>query len=334
MKETRRIKVANGPGMVIFRPDGKYAFICSSFSPEIAVVETANYRIVKRLPQASSFCPNIAASPDGKEFWLTLKDASRTQAFSAEPPFDQIAVLETGPITNHVIFVDNKNGQFAYVTGGGSNDVKVFRRGRVPELVATIPVGDLPHGIWRSGDGSRVYIALENAGAVQAIDTLTNQVIATIPAGQTSQALVYVPNAVPAGAGTDNLVPLGQVANVVKLQLKAVSVADNLPKASATVGVNSLGVLDLLQIAVSGLRPKTQYTLLLSDTDVPPFKDLLPLATFTTWQDGGGVAQAIGPLKKVVVGASQAQSESVKSRYLIVSPAQDLSNPVLIQVDR
>src|SRR6266481_3728513 len=72
MKEVRQVKVANGPGMVIFRPDGKYAFVCSSFTPEVAVVETATYQIVKRLPQASTFSPNIAASPDGKEFWLTL----------------------------------------------------------------------------------------------------------------------------------------------------------------------------------------------------------------------------------------------------------------------
>jgi YVTN family beta-propeller protein len=143
MKETRQIKVANGPGMVIFRPDGKYAFICSSFSPEVAIVETATYKVVKRLPQASSFSPNIAASPDGKEFWLTLKDASKTQAFSAESPFDQIAVLETGSISNHVIFADNKNGKFAYVTIGGENEVKVYRRGAKPELVARIPVGDL-----------------------------------------------------------------------------------------------------------------------------------------------------------------------------------------------
>jgi hypothetical protein len=42
-----------------------------------------------------------------------------------------------------------------------------------------------------------------------AIDTLTNNVIATIPIGQATQALVYVPNAMPDGAGTDNRAPLG-----------------------------------------------------------------------------------------------------------------------------
>jgi YVTN family beta-propeller protein len=331
MKEVRQVKVANGPGMVIFRPDGKYAFVCSSFTPEVAVIETATYRIVKRLTQASTFSPNIAASLDGKEFWLTLKDASKTQAFSAEPPFDQIALLETGPITNHVIFADNKNGKFVYVSIGGANEVKVFRRGPKPELVAQIPVGDLPHGIWRSGDGSRVYVALENGGAVQAIDTLTNKVVATIPIGQTAQALVYLPNAVPTGTGTENLAPLGEAANITKIELKAVPGTSS-PGSSATVAVNSLGLLDLLEIAVSGLQPKAQYTLLLSDTNQPPFRNSVPLTTFVTWPDGAGVAQAIGPLKKAVSKGTQPDQESLKRRYLIVSPAKDTSNPVLIEM--
>jgi YVTN family beta-propeller protein len=330
MKEVRQVKVANGPGMVIFRPDGKYAFICSSFTPEVAVVETATYQIVKRLPQASTFSPNIAASPDGKEFWLTLKDTSKTQAFSAEPPFNQIAVLDTGPISNHVIFADNSNGKFVYVSIGGTNEVKVFRRGAKPELIAQIPVGELPHGIWRSGDGSRVYVALENGGGVQAIDTLTNKVVATIPIGQTAQALVYLPNAVPTGTGTENLTPLGQAADITKIELKAVTGTAS-PGPSATVAVNSLGLLDMLEIAVSGLQPKSRYTLFLSDTNQPPFKNPEPLTTFVTWPDGAGVAQAIGPLKKAVTSGAQSGPESLKRRYLMVSPANDTSNPVLIE---
>ena len=38
MKEIRRIELANGPGMTVFGPDGRYGFVCSSFNPELAVV--------------------------------------------------------------------------------------------------------------------------------------------------------------------------------------------------------------------------------------------------------------------------------------------------------
>ena len=221
MKETRRIELANGPGMTMFGPDGKYAFVCSSFTPELAVVDVASHKIIKRLPQVSPFSPNIAVTPENDEVWITLKDVGKVQVFNAKPPFEQKAVLDTGPITNHVNFANNRNGKFAYVTIGGANEVKAFRRGATPELVATIPVGELPHGIWPSGDGSRVYVALENGEHCVAIDTVTNKVIANIPIGQTTQALVYVPNAVPSGPGTENLMPLGVAANTARLHLEA-----------------------------------------------------------------------------------------------------------------
>ncbi len=98
--------------------------------------------------------------------------------FDAKPPFAVLKSLETGPITNHVNFVRNAKGTFAYVTVGGLNEVKVFRTDDFSQ-VATIPVGKLPHGIWPSGDGSRIYVGLENGDALAAIDTLTNKVIAT-----------------------------------------------------------------------------------------------------------------------------------------------------------
>jgi YVTN family beta-propeller protein len=66
------------------------------------------------------------------------------------------------------------------VTIGGLNEVKVFRTSDFSQ-VATIPVGALPHGIWPSGDGNRVYVGLENGDGVTAIDTLTHKVIATVP---------------------------------------------------------------------------------------------------------------------------------------------------------
>src|SRR5437588_2149958 len=58
MKESRRIEMANGPGMTMFGPDGRYAFVCSSFTPELTVVNTASHEIIKRVSQTSPFCPN------------------------------------------------------------------------------------------------------------------------------------------------------------------------------------------------------------------------------------------------------------------------------------
>jgi YVTN family beta-propeller protein len=328
MKEIRRIELANGPGMPTFGPDGKYAFVCSSFTPELAVIDVASHQIIKRVPQASPFCPNIAVSPENDEVWITLKDVGKVQIYSAKPPFEQKALLDTGPITNHVNFVNNRNGKFAYVTIGGLGVVNVFRRGSIPQLFATVPVGNLPHGIWASGDGSRVYVALENEAQAAVIDTLTNQVIADVPIGQTSQALVYVPNAVPEGDGTGNLVPLGEAGNTARLHLEAAGSA--LPEARASVAVNSLGLLDLVQIAAEGLAPKSQYQVYLAESDHAPFTKLEPLAVLKTNPDGAGIVQAIGPLKTLSSG-SGAVADVPARRFLVVTELKDPSQVVLRQ---
>ena len=173
-----------------------------------------------------------------------------------------LATLESGPISNHVTFVDNSAGHFAYISVGGKDEVLVYQRdlGSSPKLLATIKTGDLPHGIWGSGDGSRVYVGLENGDAVQAIDTSTNKIIATIPVGQLPQALVYVPGATQDDAGTANLEPLGLAADALHLHLVSAVSSSN---AQASVSVNSLGLIDNLQIAATGLEPGKKYTLVL-----------------------------------------------------------------------
>src|SRR6202789_3267391 len=91
-EEKTRIKVPNGPGMQIFSPDGKYGYVCSSFNPETVVITVADHQIVGRVTQDSPFCPNIAATPDGKQVWMTLKATGRPMVFHAQPPF---AVLKS-----------------------------------------------------------------------------------------------------------------------------------------------------------------------------------------------------------------------------------------------
>jgi YVTN family beta-propeller protein len=317
-KEVRRIETANGPGMVLFRPDGKFAFVPSSFTPEMDVIETATYKVIARVPQASPFSPNLAVDQD--EVWLTLKDSDKTQVVSAEPPFRTLTVLESGPITNHVTFVTNAAGRFAYVSVGGRNEVLVFRRdtGSSPKLAATIKTGDLPHGIWGSGDGRRVYVGLENGDCVQAIDTATNRLVATIPVGQLPQALVYVPNAVASDRGTANLKPLGLAEQALHLELTPPPGAAS--AAHASISINSLGAIDNLQIAATGLEPGQKYKVMLVGGTEPQ-----ELVTFSAGIGGAAIAQALGPLKRAVAPSSVEQTMKLEVR------AEDGGGGVVLQ---
>jgi YVTN family beta-propeller protein len=293
------------------------------------VVDARTYEVAARVAQASVFSPNLAVSRDGAEVWFTLKDSGKTQVMSAEEPFAVRATIETGSITNHVSLVDNADGRFAYVTVGGENAVKVFRRGEMPELVATIHTGDLPHGIWPSDDGTRVYVGLENQDAVVVIDTHRNEVLATIPIGQQPQALVYVPGAVPEGDGTANLAPLGEAGKAAHLTLGAAP-GDAGSTANATVSVNSLGSLDLLQVAVCGLKAQQSYTLWLVASRTAPHGDKQALATFKTNVSGAQIVQAVGPLRRVLAPTDAEASRSAAQRFLIVT-ASDSEVTYLVQ---
>ena len=321
--EKRRVTVPNGPGMTIFSPDGRYGYVCSSFTPETVVISTQTYEIVGRVKQVSPFCPNIAASPDGKQVWLTLKDLGLVMVFSAEAPFDVLRVIETGPITNHVNFVSTPSGQFAYVTVGGLNQVKVFRTNTFQQ-VADIPVGDLPHGIWPSGDGTLVYVGIENGDAVTAIDTSANRVIATIPNGQAAQALVYVPQAVPTEpAGVENLQPLGIAGAAAHLKLAAAG-----RSTSTTVSLFDQGLTQVLQAAVAGLEPVKPYVLALTSNSDGTGR-VEPIAQFTTNGAGAQVVNAVGPIRQIV-DPSEAREHR---RYLAIIAFDDgkLGQPVQLQ---
>jgi YVTN family beta-propeller protein len=321
--EVRRIKTPGGPGMTIFSPDGKYGYVCSSFNPELVVIDVNSHRIAGRQPQPSAFCPNIAASPEGRQVWYTLKDIGATVVINAKPPFNTLKVLNTGPITNHVNMVDNANGKFAYVTVGGLNQVKVFRRDDFSQ-VATIPVGNLPHGIWPSGDGSRVYVGLENADELVAIDTLTSKVIATIPIGQAAQAVNYVPGAVPSGDGRSGLQPLGLAGRAAHIALAPVSGGS----AATSVSLFDQGLVQVVEASVTGLAPKSQYALALASK--PDGSGALqPLSSFVTNPAGSAIVNATGPIRQLV----QASAPDER-RYLVIAPGTPDAMGAVVQLQQ
>jgi len=324
--EKTRIEVPAGPGMQIFSPDGQYGYICSSFNPETDVVSVADHKIVGTVKQESPFCPNIAATPDGDQVWFTLKDIGKTQVFNARPPFNPIKTIDTGPITNHVNFVRSAKGTFAYVTIGGTNEVKVFRTDDFSP-VTTIPVGNLPHGIWPSGDGTRVYVGLENADALAVIDTATNKVVGNVPIGQAPQAIAYVPEAAPNPDDRQNLQQLGVAGGATHLVLSAKSDKAG-SKPLTSVSLFDQGLIQILQASVTGLEPKQHYVLALAER-ADGTGALEPLAAFMTNPAGAAIVNATGPIRQIV--QSSAKSER---RYLVIASGEPSKVGAIVQVQK
>jgi len=293
MRESGRIGVPDGPGMVRFRADGAVGFVVSSFTPEAVAVDVKSHQVVARIPVTSPFSPNLDVCSDD-QMWMTHKDVGKVTVIDARS-FKVRTVLDTGPITNHVACVDNSAGKFAFVTVGGLDVAKVFTREEQPKLVATIPTGALPHGVWPSDDGTRVFVGLENGDGVAVVDAVARKELKRIPGGQAPQALVYVSNAAPEG-NRSNLEALDQSRRPIVIVLRAASGG----AAAGSVAVRQLGVTDALDLLARGLPPDAKFTLAVGEGEAPPFRNVLPIATFRTNAKGAGQAQALGPIREIV----------------------------------
>jgi YVTN family beta-propeller protein len=324
LRETRRIQVANGPGQVAFSPDGKRAFVCSSFSPELAVVDVATYKIIKRIPVVSPFSPNIFPTKDGQQIWFTHKDVGKVSVLDTKA-LTISGVLTTGPITNHVTAVDLPTGKFAYVTVGGEDVVKVYSREPGFAQLATIPVGANPHGIWPSGDASRVYVGLENGDSAVAVNTATNRVLGKIKVGQAPMALMYVPNAVPSGIVSS--------ANLGQQLLDTPTLVRNLKPlatgpAAGTMDLRSEGLVDLATFTLRALAPNTDYDIYLTNSAQAPYTRDYALTTVHTDAKGNAMGQALGPVQRIASGDLHPAGKAFTR--VVVAPQAVASQPVLV----
>jgi YVTN family beta-propeller protein len=295
-KEIRRIETTPGPGMVQFHPSGKLAFVVSSFNPVVDVIDVASHTVVKHIPVVSPFSPFLQFTPDFKEVWMTHKDVGKVTRIDTTT-LEVKGVIDTGLITNHLAFAKHGKATLAYVTIGGENLVKVFTMDEAPKLVASIPVGALPHGIWTSDDGSRVYIGLENGDAVDVIDTESHKVIARVPVGQAPQALVYVSGVASQGDGSANLKPRvnGDSLNI------ALKPPAGTGSATGFVVVRNLGLVDSFDLNAFKLKPSTVYSVYASGQQTP-------VARFLSNPAGAAVGSAIGPLREASKTSSSDQA--------------------------
>jgi YVTN family beta-propeller protein len=305
-REVGRIPTTSGPGMTIFAPDGRLAFVCNSFNPVVEVVDVAKREVIKRIPVVSPFSPFIQVTPDGSEVWLTHKDVGKVTRIDTKA-LQVKGTIDTGPITNHLAFGQSGGRTLAYVTVGGENAVKVFTLEASPTLVKTIPVGALPHGVWASGDGSRIYVGLENGDAVDVIDTSKNEAIARVPVGQAPQALVFIPDAVPPGAdGRANLTPRPSGPETVNIALKAPQRAEG----AGSVVSRNLGLVDILEVSVSRLKPDTVYSVFLEGRDAP-------VAVLKTNPMGIGMISTTGPTREIRPGPAGTSADT-SSRVIVI----------------
>ncbi len=243
--------------------------------------------------------------------------AQRTEPSGGRLSTNEVkGVIDTGLITNHLGFAKTTRGTLAYVTVGGENVVKVFTTDAEAKLVDTIKVGALPHGIWASDDGSRMYVGLENGDGVDVIDTATDKIVAHALVGQAPQALVYVSNAVLSGEGKENLQPRSNN-DPVNIPLKATG-----SEGRGFVVARNLGLVDSIEFSLFKLKPQTIYNVYLGEKSQP-------VASLKTNPAGFANGTVIGPLREVVSALSEKQAIPFRLYVVEHVAGTDISKAVL-----
>jgi hypothetical protein len=168
--------------------------------------------------------------------------------------------------------------------------------------------------------------------------------VAQSPVGQAPQALVYVPNAIPAEsaggnaamttmpavpnqAGREKLQPLALAGQSTQLWLTASD--QNEQKKLTSVSLSDQGLVQVLEAAVTGLEPGKPYVLALSN-EASGAGVLQPLQGFITNPAGSAIVNAIGPIRQIVRG-----EDEIQRRYLVIAPgtAGNLGAPVQVQAE-
>jgi hypothetical protein len=124
------------------------------------------------------------------------------------------------------------------------------------------------------------------------------------------QALVFVPNAATASRGGANLTPLGPATEALHIEL--VPPATSSSAAHAGVSINSMGLIDNIQMAATGLKAGKTYRLVLVGESARQ-----DLVVFSAGIGGTAIVQTFGPIKH-----SFATSQAVPALKLEVRSAE------------
>ncbi len=183
---TRRITLPAGaqPYALAITPDGTRLY-----TGEFAVVGSAAiYSIdlpsgnIKALPTAGSVITQAIVSPDGTQVWIC-------NYFGNVYVFDVLTntLIASLPITGAWNVAFNANGTRAYVTNGirGTPGAVTVIDPSTFKTITSITVGNTPRNIRVTPSGRHIFVTNYDSNFITQIDAYTNQVIRSIPIGDT-----------------------------------------------------------------------------------------------------------------------------------------------------
>jgi YVTN family beta-propeller protein len=187
------IPVGNYPIRIAMKPDLLKAFVSDGFSASISVLDTVT-RTNTATIRVSALPGESAITPDGGRLFVVHQGGNHGNC-----PVDVIDTA-TNQIITTVFIPGNWAKHILFTPDGRSAYVANFSRGEVDVIdtttyrVTNIPTAPGCRRLCISSAGDRVYAANDKGNSVSAIDTATNQVLATIPVGRGPLGIGVTPN--------------------------------------------------------------------------------------------------------------------------------------------
>jgi YVTN family beta-propeller protein len=149
------------------------AYIANNGSQNVSVIDTVTNTVIATIPIYLNTPGGVSVTPGGTKVYVTGGDAVAV----IDGTTNMLVTTIPTPAADVAVSPD---GRRVYVTGGDTAYSVAVLDTAIDEVIATIPVGNIPLGIAVSPDGTKVYVADSHSDSVSVIDTSTNTVIATV----------------------------------------------------------------------------------------------------------------------------------------------------------
>ncbi|MFT3863334.1 MAG: PKD domain-containing protein [Solirubrobacterales bacterium] len=225
------ITVGSHPSSIAITPDGRFAYVASSGTNNVSVIEIGTRKVVGE-PIEVADAETIAISPDGKRAYvvgdgshvLTVIDTATNlvvaevtlgsepygvavspdgaYVYTASPSTDTVEVVDaqTDEVVGEPIEVGANPNMIAFAPDGKTAYVVDYSGEELSAIdtatrqVTSIPAGPEPWGIAVSADGSRAFVADYSGDDVDVVNLTTKQVIKEIPVGEEPYEIALTPD--------------------------------------------------------------------------------------------------------------------------------------------
>jgi YVTN family beta-propeller protein len=187
--------VAAAPQAGAITPDGKLAYVTSTGTNSITVVDMATNNTVGQIPIAAGPPQYVAFTPDGRFAYVSVYDQIRNSG-------NVVAVIDT--VSRKVVasvpteafpyaLAVSPDGQQVFVPNHNFPAITVVDT-KTNTVTREIAVKPSPHSVAFSTDGRRAYVANHFSNLVTVLDPSNGAILAEIPAGHSPHSIAVAPD--------------------------------------------------------------------------------------------------------------------------------------------